>query len=288
MKKTRLVAITGLSGSGKSTAAKALEDAGFFVIDNLPSEMLLELLDLLKKKKTKITHLGVVIDARDPHFSKRFPDIWHDVKKREPDAQLLFIEAEDATLYRRFKETRRKHPLDKGDGLRAGIDRERKILQPLKDRADSTFQTDQFNVHQLKRLIAARYAISAKQMRMTLTLMSFGFKHGLPPEADLCFDARFLPNPYFIPSLKEKTGLQKSVSAYVLSQDGAQQFVEKIHNFIVEFLPLYEKEGKAYMTLAIGCTGGVHRAPALTASLAQKLKQDKIKARVTHRDINKD
>lgn len=286
MKNISLVVITGLAGSGKSTAAKALEDNGYFVVDNLPCLLLPQLLETIRKEK-KFKQLAVVIDARDPFLHRRFADFWRDVLEEQPKAQLLYLDASDAVLYKRFKETRRKHPLDQGFGLKESVRIERAVLGEVSALANWIVCTDALTVHDLRELVRAHMGLSSEKRRLTLSLMSFGFKHGIPPEADLVFDARFLHNPFFVPGLREKTGLQKSVSNYVLKDPAAADFMTHIVSYVTRFLSCYEKEGKAYMTLAIGCTGGVHRAPALTEQLAKILRKHRHTIRIEHRDINK-
>lgn len=286
MKHLSLVVITGLAGSGKSTAAKALEDLGYFVVDNLPCLLLPELLQTVRKEK-KITQLAVVIDARDPFLQQRFKDFWQQVQQQLPKTQLLYLDSNDSVLHKRFKETRRKHPLDSGQGLKESIRLERSILGEISALANWVLCTDRLTVHDLREIIRSYMGLAQQKPHLTLSLMSFGFKHGVPLETDLMFDARFLQNPFFVSQLREKTGLQKNVRDYVFKDQDAHRFVEHIASFIEVFLPRYEKEGKAYLTIAIGCTGGMHRAPALTQELAKCLRKKKHLVRIEHRDIEK-
>lgn len=287
MASKRIVVISGMAGAGKSTAARALEDLGFFVIDNLPPQLIETLLNLSDSSGGELRRIALVIDAREARFLSDFGPTWDRLKQADHDMSLLFLDCTDDVLLRRFKETRRRHPLDEGDGVRAGIERERTLLRDLMQRADEIVQTQELTVHDLKRRVTDRYANEDDARGQSLTVMSFGFKHGLPPELDLCFDVRFLPNPYFVENLRPLTGLDAPVSEFVLAQPDASGFLDKVADLVEYLLPRFRHEGKAYVTVAIGCTGGQHRSVALTEQLAKRLRHGEREVAVVHRDIDK-
>jgi UPF0042 nucleotide-binding protein len=286
MARKRIVVVSGLAGAGKSTAARALEDLGYFVVDNLPPLLIETLVSLADSAGGELRRIALIVDARESGFLKDFGPIWDRLKATEHELTLLFLDCTDDVLIRRFKETRRRHPLDRGDGVAEAITRERGLLDDLRQRADWILDTRDSSVHDLKREVAERFA-EAESRTPQLTLMSFGFKHGLPPELDLCFDVRFLPNPYFIEDLRPQTGKDAPVRDYVLGQEDAQQFLDKAQDMAEFLLPRYAQEGKSYVTLAIGCTGGKHRSVALTEALAKRLEGEERPVRVVHRDVGK-
>lgn len=286
MARKRLVVVSGLAGAGKSTAARALEDLGFFVVDNLPPALIETLVSLADSAGGELRRIALIVDAREAAFLKDFGPTWDRLKATEHELTLLFLDCTDDVLIRRFKETRRLHPLDEGDGVAEAIKRERGLLDDVRQRADIIVNTQDTSVHELKRKVSERFA-EAVTRTPQLTLMSFGFKHGLPPELDLCFDVRFLPNPYFIEDLRPLTGQQQPVRDYVLQQDDAKRFLDKAQDMAEFLLPRYAQEGKAYVTLAIGCTGGRHRSVALTEALAKRLEGEERPVRVVHRDVKR-
>lgn len=277
-----MIALSGLSGAGKSTAAKALEDLGYFVVDNLPAELLLKLVELAEHGHQK-RPLAFVIDSREAEHLSQFIEDWRTL----PKTSLWFLDASDATLIKRFQETRRPHPLDRtGQGLSASIEQERLLLADLSAMADQVIHTDGMNTHELKAKIAG--LVGAHQHdSMVVRLMSFGFKHGLPQELDLCLDARFLKNPYFIEALKPLSGLDASVREFVLAEPNTEPFLAKTLDLLKFLIPCYKAERKNYLTIAIGCTGGRHRSPALVCEMARQLEVAGFKAHMTHRDLNK-
>ncbi len=282
----RIVVVSGPSGAGKSTAARALEDLGYFVVDNLPPQLMETLINLSDSSGNELRQLAFVIDARDANFLSDFGDIYDRVARSGHDVQLLFLDCDDETLVRRFKETRRRHPLEDGSGVVSALERERALLEDIHNRADHTIVTKELSVHDLKRTVTERFSQMGSKTQQ-LTILSFGFKHGLPPELDLCFDVRFLPNPYFVETLRPQTGLDAPVRDFVLAQEDAQTFLDHVERLATFLVPRYAAEGKSYVTFAIGCTGGKHRSVALSEAFAERLLHNGIAARVVHRDVKK-
>ena len=277
----RLLLITGTSGAGKSTALKALEDVGFYCVDNLPLPLVLEFIHLLEQ--TGRSRAALVIDAREGEFLLGFRDTVAQLRREGHAPEVLFLDAEDDVLVRRFSETRRRHPLH-GDDLRAGIGHEREVLLALREDAQAVVDTGHLTVHQLKGVIQERYGRTAGNM--ALTLLSFGFKNGLPVEADIVLGVRFLPNPYFVEQLSALSGQQEAVSRFVLDHPDAQEFLQRMADFLAFYLPRAEREGKAYLTVAIGCTGGRHRSVAVAVELANRLGSC-YQVTVRHRDLDR-
>ncbi len=276
----RIVIVTGLSGAGKSTALRALEDVGFFCVDNLPIPLLGRFVELLSRSgETDRAALGV--DARERDFLAGSVEMFASLRAQGHPLEVLFLDAEDDVLLRRFSETRRRHPLS-GDDLRQGIAEEREVLRALREEAVAVVDTTALNVHQLKGVIQERYRRFSEQLGATL--LSFGYKHGLPAEADMVFDVRFLPNPYFVEALSASTGEELAVSSFVLDNPDAQGFLERVEALLTYVLPRAEREGKAYLTIAVGCTGGRHRSVAVVEELARRL-QGGGPISVRHRDL---
>jgi len=285
MKDIRFVIITGLSGSGKSTAIKALEDIGFFCVDNLPVILLPKFLELRLQAPGEISRVAFVMDIRERGFLKEYPQIFKELKKEGYLMETIFLECSDEILLRRFSETRRSHPLAEGKSVIEGIKLERERLSNLKSTADKVIDTSNYNVHQLKDAIYKYFSEASSLKKMTINLLSFGFKYGLPYDADLTMDVRFLPNPYFIEELKNLTGENTEVSNYVLKRSETKKFIKKFSDLIHFLVPLYEKEGRVYLTIAIGCTGGKHRSVAIINELAKSLDKEKYAVSIRHRDI---
>ncbi|MCG8922813.1 UPF0042 nucleotide-binding protein [Lentzea atacamensis] len=280
--------VTGLSGAGRSTAAKCLEDLGWFVVDNLPPELIATMVELGAQARGAITRVAVVMDVRSRAFTEDLAAIIKDLDARGYKPRVLFLEATDAVLIRRFEAVRRGHPMQ-GDGrLQDGIEAERILLTPLKQEADLVLDTSALSVHQLRAKIEDTFGTEAAT-RTRVTVLSFGYKYGLPMDADLVMDVRFLPNPFWIPELREQTGLDGEVRNYVLSQEGADEFLDRYHELLRLIGAGYRREGKRYLTLAIGCTGGKHRSVALSEELAARLaSEDGMAVKVVHRDLGRE
>ncbi|KJK41927.1 glmZ(sRNA)-inactivating NTPase [Lentzea aerocolonigenes] len=280
--------VTGLSGAGRSTAAKCLEDLGWFVVDNLPPELIATMVELGAQARGAITRVAVVMDVRSRAFTEDLASIIKDLDARGYKPRVLFLEATDDVLIRRFEAVRRGHPMQ-GDGrLQDGIEAERILLTPLKQEADLVLDTSALSIHQLRAKIEDTFGTEAAS-RTRVTVLSFGYKYGLPMDADLVMDVRFLPNPFWIPELREQTGLDGEVRNYVLSQEGADEFLDRYHELLRLIGAGYRREGKRYLTLAIGCTGGKHRSVALSEELAARLAtEDGMAVKVVHRDLGRE
>lgn len=282
----RVVVVTGLSGAGKSTAIRALEDLGFFCVDNLPVSMLPHLLEVCRAGAVGKVALGM--DVRERGFLAASPRALDTVRSAGYRIELLYLDASDEALIRRFSETRRRHPLAQGESVVDGIRRERELLADLKSLADQVLDTTTLNVHELRDSIRELYLAASRVNQLTVTLLSFGFRYGIPPEADLVMDVRFLANPYFVEEMREFDGSEPEVARYVLRSPEATRFLERFQEMLEFLLPLYEKEGKAYLTVAVGCTGGQHRSVAMVLALAERLDRDRYLVRVRHRDVDRD
>lgn len=283
-----VVILTGMSGSGKSTALRALEDAGFYCVDNLPIVLLDKLIELSGHTAGEVSRIALVVDAREPRFLGDAPDAIQQVRQKGNAVQVLFLDAADDALVRRYSETRRRHPLaGEGGTVPDGIAAERRALAALKAIADEVIDTTTLNVHELKRLVARRL-VAGEGARLGVTLVSFGFRFGLPPHADMVLDVRFLPNPFFLPELKPHPGTDPRVAGFVLGQPDAKAFLDRLADMLGFLLPRYRAEGKSYLTIAIGCTGGKHRSVALAGALAERLEAAGQPVRLWHRDVEKE
>jgi UPF0042 nucleotide-binding protein len=280
--------VSGLSGAGRSTAAKCLEDLGWFVVDNLPPELIATMVELGAQARGAITKVAVVMDVRSRAFTDDLASVIKDLDARSYKPRVLFLEATDAVLVRRFEAVRRGHPMQ-GDGrLADGITAERTLLEPLREEADLVLDTSSLSVHDLRAKIEDAFGSEAST-QTRVTVLSFGYKYGLPMDADLVMDVRFLPNPFWIPELREHTGLEGEVRNYVLSQEGAEEFLDRYHQLLRLIGAGYKREGKRYLTLAVGCTGGKHRSVALSEELAQRLSnEDGMAVKVVHRDLGRE
>ncbi len=270
MSARKIVVITGLSGSGKSTAAKTLEDIGFFCVDNLPVDLVPKLIELLETGGSELSRLALLIDLRQRKFFPRHSVILNSLELHDTSIEILFLEARDDVLIRRYSETRRQHPLALTGSLIDGIRREREELQEIKRLADRVIDTSDITVHQLRDEIKKLYSVP-KADSLKIVVNSFGFGKGLPLESDMVIDVRFLPNPYFVENLKFQTGLDEQVREWVLSKETTQEFLKRFEDLLKFLLPLYISEGKQYFTLSIGCTGGKHRSVVVTELIAKRL-----------------
>jgi UPF0042 nucleotide-binding protein len=281
--------VSGLSGAGRSTAAKVLEDLGWFVVDNLPPELIATMVDLGVRARGEITRIAVVMDVRSRAFTADLGAVLKDLDTRGYKPRLLFLEAADPVLVRRFDQVRRSHPLQ-GDGrLVDGIAAERELLAPLRESADLVVDTTGLTLPELRATLERSFGIASRQQRSQLTLVSFGYKHGLPMDADLVVDVRFLPNPFWIPELREQTGRDRPVSDYVLSQEGCAEFVDRYLELLRLVGAGFRREGKRYLTVAVGCTGGKHRSVAISEEMARRLAgTDGVGVTVTHRDLGRE
>jgi UPF0042 nucleotide-binding protein len=284
-----LLVITGLSGSGKTLALRAFEDSGYFCVDNLPVTLIPVFADLCAGARQNIRRAALVVDVREGDLLKDFPEVYRRLKaERAPHLRLIFFDADDDTLIRRFSETRRPHPLAAGAGLEEGIRREREILRPLRDLADLILDSSGFTVHQLRRYIQEHLAPEKGGQSMSIMLLSFGYKHGIPPESDLVLDTRFLPNPFFVEGLRGKTGLDPEVVAYLHATPEFDAVRTRVLDLLSFLIPQYTKEGKSYLTVAIGCTGGRHRSVALAEAIATELRDRGLAVTASHRDLEKE
>ena len=282
-----IIIITGLSGSGRSFAIRALEDNGFFCVDNLPAPLIPRFVDLCHGYQEEIRRIALGVDLRGSRFLQALPQVLADLRAAGHQVQVLFFDASDEVLLRRFSETRRPHPLAGQDSILEGIARERKALEPIRALAGKVIDTSDFNVHQLKTEMEQQFCQAPQGRHMVLFFTSFGYKYGIPHDTDIILDVRFLPNPYFVTELRPKTGLDAEVRDYVLGNPETRAFLDRLYGLLEFALPLYEREGKSSLTLALGCTGGRHRSVALVQELQKRLGSEDFRIHVKHRDIDK-
>jgi UPF0042 nucleotide-binding protein len=283
-----LVVISGFSGAGKSTAMAVFEDAGYFCVDNLPPEMIRSLVELFTHEGSKVERAAVVSDVRGGEFFEPLEGVIDELHARELPARVLFLDADDLTLMDRYKETRRRHPLAPESSISSGIAAERAMLGPIKERADFVIDSSGLKASHLRRRIADELLPRHRRGRLALTFQSFGFKHGPPRDADLVFDVRFLPNPHYVPDLRPKTGLDADVVAYVGREGKLAEFYALLEPLMDFLVPQYEEEGKAHLSIAIGCTGGRHRSVAIAEHLGHRFaERDDVVAEIEHRDIGR-
>jgi RNase adapter protein RapZ len=281
-----LVIVTGMSGSGKGTVLKTFEDLGFFCIDNLPIPLIPKFIEGIHGSGGGFEQAALVIDVRAGEKLRDFERVLNELRKSSFHLFVLYLEARNEVLIRRFSETRRPHPLSSNRSLGEAIRMERRHMRKLKDLADVTIDTSDYTVHQVKALVIQRFRRHPRLSALNVNLLSFGYKYGIPLEADLMFDARFLPNPHFVPRLKSLSGCNRKVAAYLRSFPETKEFVKRIADLIQYLLPNYMREGKSYLTIAIGCTGGRHRSVFLVEELAKILKNRKRTIHIRHRDEN--
>lgn len=287
-KKMRFTIITGLSGAGRSEAAKCLEDLGYFVIDNLPVVLIEKMAELMSVPGATIKQVALVVDSRGGEFIPALQGALRQLGERGIEHRILFLEASDETLVRRFVQTRRRHPMTDQDRVIEGIADERQMLKPLRDTADVIVDTSGLNVHELQDKIRSLFGVPDPSAGMSAHVISFGYKHGLPLDADLVFDCRFLPNPHWLPELRALNGTNRAVRDYVLEADAAQRFLKGVREMVDVMLPGFIKEGRHYLTIAVGCTGGKHRSVAIGAEIADYLAELGFPSTVIHRDLDKE
>jgi UPF0042 nucleotide-binding protein len=279
-----LVIITGLSGSGKSYVQSTLEDLGFYCSDNLPIGLIEPYLDEVTTHE-KANRVGIVVDVRTHDFATIFPAFYRDrLKKRVPEAMLIFLDASDEVLARRYSETRRPHPMAKDRPVLEAIQEERDALTEVKSLSDMVLDTSAFSVHELKAEVMRRFALPGEKPTMLVTIITFGFKHSMPYNLDLLFDVRFLPNPHFVAELRPKTGLDPEVVDYLRAQPDYEEFYKRLWDFVSYVLPGYQKEMKSYLTIGVGCTGGKHRSVAIGQRLGEELAEAGFAVEIVHRD----
>ena len=278
-----LVIVTGISGAGKASALKAFEDLGFHCVDNLPLELLPDFAVLVSKSQ-EVEKAAIVVDVREGSTIDRLPQILKSVKTLL-QTRVVFLDAQDASLVQRYSETRRPHPLGKSETVWRSIVEERQLLDPIRNVADTLIDTSKFNVHELRAHIIDRFGREAKVNRLLVSCLSFGFKNGVPLDADMVFDVRFLPNPHFVPEFRKKTGLDPKVAAYVRGFPQTVEFLDKVTGLMLYLLPHYVKEGKSYLTVAFGCTGGHHRSVMMAEEMHDRRQKAGYQVKALHRDI---
>ncbi|MGD0739841.1 MAG: RNase adapter RapZ [Terracidiphilus sp.] len=278
-----LVILTGISGAGKASALKAFEDLGFHCVDNLPLELLPHFAGLVSSSPN-VERAAIVIDVREGATLDRLPDILKNIKKLL-HTRVVFLDAQDAVLVRRFSETRRPHPLGRSETVSRSIVEERQLLDPIRNVADTLIDTSNFNVHELRADILARFGHEDETKRLLVSCLSFGFKNGVPLDADMVFDVRFLPNPHFVPEFRKKTGLDPKVAAYVRGFPQTREFLNRVTRLMLYLLPHYVEEGKSYLTVAFGCTGGQHRSVMMAEEMRNRLEKAGYQVKALHRDM---
>jgi UPF0042 nucleotide-binding protein len=286
MKPNKIIIVSGMSGSGKSTAIDVMEDAGYYCVDNMPVALLPKFLEMPFERSTEISGLAFGMDAREKNFIAQHQSIFTALTKTGYRLEILFLEASDQALMSRYSQTRRYHPMGRGANLETVIHQERKQLAPLRARADHIIDSTSFSVHQLKAVIR-EWIRSDDLPRMQIHVMSFGFKYGQPPATDLLIDVRFLANPYFHPELNSLDGESSRVRDFIFKDPNSRIFIKKYIDLLDFLIPLYEKEGKAYLTIAVGCTGGHHRSVTISRGLYEHLCSQSLDVEITHRDIGR-
>ncbi len=278
-----LVILTGLSGSGKASALKAFEDLGFYSVDNMPLDLIPAFADLVRQS-AEITRAALVVDVREGQRLDRFPAILREVRK-VLSTTVVFLEASDPALLRRFSETRRPHPLGRSDSVSRAINAERKLLEPIRNVADETIDTSKHNVHELRAFVQSKFAREEAGKNLLVSSISFGYKNGVPLDADLVFDVRFLPNPHFVPEFRHLTGRHPKVARYVRQFPQTAEFLDKVTDLLLFLLPHYIQEGKSYLTVAFGCTGGQHRSVMIAEEIRKRLGKEGYRVKTAHRDM---
>jgi len=285
LQKDRFLIITGLSGSGKTVFSHFLEDLGFYCVDNLPSKLIPIFVELWERKEVEIDRVALVVDMREAGFLTEFPKVWEKIRKRIA-AKLIFLEASDDVLVKRFSETRRPHPLSKKKSVMEAVRLERERLEEIKKMADEVIDTTEITINQLRKMLRRDFS-KKKSQRMQISIISFGYKYGIPIDSDLVFDTRFLPNPFYVDELREKTGKNLKVKDYVLKTPETKKFLGELYRFIDYLIPNFANEDKSYLTIACGCTGGKHRSVIIAEALKECLRKKKYDIRIYHRDMYK-
>ncbi|MEW6553073.1 MAG: RNase adapter RapZ [Actinomycetota bacterium] len=279
--------ITGLSGAGKSVAIKSMEDLGYFCVDNLPPLLLLKMVELGSQSESGIDHLAVGIDVRGGEFFEDLSESMDELNRGGVPYNIVFLEADDETLIKRFKESRRSHPIPSQGGITASIARERELLQALRGRADIVIDTSRISVHQLREQLMNQYRSEGDSLLLEISLVSFGYKFGLPLDADMVFDVRFLPNPYWVDELRELDGSDMRVREHVMASEESEEFLDRVEGLVQFLKDKFRREGRRYITLAMGCTGGQHRSVVLVEELAARLESGGWTVNVRHRDMHR-
>ena len=285
MEEFRLVIITGMSGAGKTQAVRALEDLGYFCVDNLPPALIPKFAELCSQSAGKVSRIALVVDIRGREFFDTLAQVLEEMEKQGQVYEVLFLEASDEVLIRRYKESRRRHPLAAQGRVSDGIVRERARLEPIRGRATHVIDTTGMATAKLREKLTGLFATGAQMQRMSITVVSFGFKHGLPLDADMDFDVRFLPNPFYVENLRRKSGVTPEVGEYIAKWPVSQQFQERLWSFVDYLIPHYVNEGKSHLIIAIGCTGGMHRSVYIAQKLYERLRNHGYKITIEHRDI---
>ena len=285
MKTLSIVIVTGLSGAGKSIAINALEDAGYFCVDNMPVSLLPKFLELGSGGVSEIQKLALGIDLRQKKFLEKYQEVFSQLQKESYNMEVLFLEASEEVLLTRYSQTRRQHPAGEKSNLLDSIRTEKRQLKELREAANKIIDTSHYTVHELKEIVTQYAFKGLKTERMRLSILSFGFKYGIPLETDLLVDVRFIPNPFFIPELKKLDGLSKQVQQFVKKWDETQEFLKRYCSLLEYLIPLFEKEGKSYLSIAVGCTGGRHRSVTIAEEIRSRLARLKRDISLTHRDI---
>ena len=283
--KAELLIITGLSGSGKGSVIRALEDLGYYSVDNLPIELIPKFAELTRDSAT-VRCAALVVDIREGESLKNFPALYAQIRRSIP-TKLLFLEANDATLVRRFSETRRPHPLGTDRSVQRSVVSERRKLAPIRALADIIIDTSKFNVHDLRETIVEKFRGEREESKIVIYVTSFGYRHGVPADSDLVFDVRFLPNPNYIPAFKKLTGRNPQVARYIRSFPQTTEFIQRISDLLIYLLPHYIREGKSYLTIAFGCTGGHHRSVMIAEQIHKSLSRAGYRVKINHRDLVK-
>ncbi len=283
VKDDRFLIITGLSGSGKTVVSRFLEDLGYYCIDNLPSKLIPNLVELWTRKEVEIEKIALVVDIREAGFSKKFPEVLKTIRKKI-SPRLIFLEASDEALVKRFSESRRPHPLARKRSVMESVKLERKRLAEIKKMADEVIDTTSTNISQIKEHLTRKF-FKKKDRKMQIMVVSFGYKYGIPLDSDLVFDTRFLPNPFYIDNLRNKTGKSPRVREFVLKEEETKKFLSRLYSFVDFLIPRFIDEGKSNLTISTGCTGGKHRSIILAEKLKDHLKQKNYNVRIYHRDL---